>query len=237
MENRVIIATFDDQNAAFEAAQDVQDLERSGAIKVKRGAIATKDANGNLTIPDVKYVGTSWGLLGGGAIGALLGLLLGPAGAAGALGGAAAGLMVGAAGDALSDGFRDDREDELLHNAISGIEPGQTVLLAELDEESTEPVDTALTRRGGRVFRTNREAAGKVEQVRQKIQRDLAARRAKTEQDIEKDEAQRAWENDTLRQHDMEMVHIMTTNQQSEYDVYAESRGPASTRPIDDRLP
>jgi hypothetical protein len=35
----------------------------------------------------------------------------------------------------------------------------------------------------------------------------------------------------------MEMVHIMTTNQQSEYDVYAESRGPASTRPIDDRLP
>jgi uncharacterized membrane protein len=237
MESRVIVATFDSQNAAFEAAQDVQDLERSGVIKIKRGAILTKDADGTLTIPDAKYVGTSWGLFGGGAIGALLGLLLGPAGAAGAVAGATVGLTVGAAGDALSDAVSNDRDDQFLQDAISGIEPGQTVLLAELDEESTEPVDSAVTSRGGTVVRTNLEVTGKVAQVRRRVQRDLAARRAKIQSDFEADQAQMSWENDTLKDNDIKVGTLMTINQQSEYDVYAESRGPASTRPVDDRLP
>ena len=43
MENRIIVAVFDNQNVAFEAAQDVRDLERSGVIKIKRGTILTKD--------------------------------------------------------------------------------------------------------------------------------------------------------------------------------------------------
>ena len=51
MENRIIVAVFDNQNGAFEAAQDVRDLERSGVIKIKRGTILTKDANGTLTAP------------------------------------------------------------------------------------------------------------------------------------------------------------------------------------------
>lgn len=247
MENRVIVAAFDNQDAAFEAAQDAQDLERSGVIKIKRGAILTRDANGNLTIPDSKYGSSSWGTLGGGVIGTLIGSLkaslLGPAGAgvAGALGGAAAGLTVGAAGDALSDDIRDDQIDASLQDAISAIEPGQTVLLAELEEGSTESIAAALTPRGGRVFRTNLEVTSKVEQVRRRVQREVAARRAKIdakiEHDIEADEEQAAWENEILEENDIKVGRLMTINQQSEYNVYSESRGPASTRPVDDRLP
>jgi len=232
MEDQVIIATFDNQNAAFEAAQDVQGLERGGVIKIKRGAIVTKDADGNLTFPDVKDVGRSWGLLGGGVLGALLGLLFGPAGAAGALGGAAIGLTVGGAGDALSDAVSQEQDDQFLQGAISAIEPGQTVLLAELDEESTEQIDAAVTRRGGKVFRTGLEVTGGLAQVPQRVQRDLAARRARIEQNVEADEAQVAWENDTLKENDIKVDRLMTINQQSKYDVYANSQGPASTRPL-----
>lgn len=236
MESRVIVATFDDQNAAFEAAQDAQDLERSGAIKIKRGVILTKDASGTLTAPDAKYVDSYWGLFGGGVIGTLLGSLFGPAsaGADGSLGGATVGLTAGAAGNALSDSIRDDREDQFLHDAISGMEPGQTVLAAELDEGPTEPVDAAVTRRGGRLFRANTEANTKVEQVRRRVRHDLTAQRAKIEHDIEADEEQMAWENDTLKENDTKVVDLLTIDQQSKYDVYANSQGPASTRPVDE---
>jgi len=245
MENRIIVATFDNEDAAFETAQDAQDLERSGVIKIKRGAILTKDANGILTAPDTRNVGRSWGPFGEEIIGALPGalraLLPAPggvsAGAPGALGGATGGLTVGAAGDALPDTLGHEPEDQFLHDAISGIEPGQTVLVAELEEDSTDPIDTAVTRRGGRLFRTNLEVTGKVEQVRRRVQRGLTAVREKIEHDIEANEAQMAWENDTLIESDIKVGRLMTINQQSEYDVYANLQGPASTRPVDDRLP
>jgi uncharacterized membrane protein len=236
MNNRVIAATFDDQDAAFEAAQDAQDLDRRGVIKIKRGAILARDVDGTLTIPDAKDLRGPWGLLGGGVIGALLGLLFGPAGAgaAGALSGAAAGLTAGAAGEALSDGVQDDRENQLIHDAIAGIEAGQTVLLAELDEGSTEPLDTAITRRGGRLFRTEGKPAGKLEQLRQRVRSDLAARRARIEHDIEANEEQMAWENDALKENDIKVFDLMTAGQRSRYDVYANSQGPSSTRPVDE---
>src|SRR4029450_6959244 len=88
MANRVIVAVFGTQNQAYDAAARMQGLDDDGIITLKRGAIATKDANGNLTIPDSKNVGSAWGLLGGGLIGGLLGAMLGPVGVAG--GGAAA---------------------------------------------------------------------------------------------------------------------------------------------------
>ena len=49
------------------------------------------------------------------------------------------------------------------------------MLLAELDEEdeeSADRIDAAVTRRGGRVFRTSREVS-KVEEVRHHVERKL----------------------------------------------------------------
>ena len=37
-----------------------------------------------------------------------------------------------------------------------------------------------------------------------------------------------------LKEGDIGIARIMTINQQSEYDVYANSQGPASTRPHDE---
>jgi hypothetical protein len=88
-----------------------------------------------------------------------------------------------------------------------------------------------------RLEETRREVSSKVNQVRQRIQHNLAALSAKIESTIETDEEQRDWEHDSLKEGDIEMVEIMTVDQRSKYDVYARSQGPSSTRPVDDRIP
>src|SRR4051812_20189088 len=97
MADRAVVAVFDTQNQAYDAAADLQRLNSDAMIELKRGAIATKDAKGNLTIADSRGVGVPWGMLGGGVIGGLLGLLLGPAGvpAGAAAAAAAAGAALG----------------------------------------------------------------------------------------------------------------------------------------------
>ena len=160
MADRVVVAVFAIQNQAYDAAKRVQDLDQDGTIELKRGAIASKDAKGNLTIPDTKDVGKPWGLLGGGIIGGLLGLLLGPVGAAasavgtaaatGATLGAATGVAVGGTVDLAEFGLDEDFVDSV----STQLEPGETALIAEVNEGSTEPIDQIVARYGGRVYRT-----------------------------------------------------------------------------------
>ena len=160
MANRVIVAVFGTQNQAYDAAARMQRLDEDGIIKVKRGAIATKDAKGNLTIPDSKHVGSAWGLLGGGLIGGLLGAMLGPVGvaagaaasaavataAAGAVGGSAVGAVIDLTELGLREDFIDDVSTQLY--------PGETALIVEVEEGSTEPTDRAVSQYGGRIYRS-----------------------------------------------------------------------------------
>ena len=164
MANRVIVALFGTQNQAYDAAARMQRLNDDGIIKLKRGAIATKDAKGNLTIPDSKHVGSAWGLLGGGLIGGLLGAMLGPVGvaagaaagaaasaaAAGAVVGAATGGTLGAVGDLTELGLNEDFIDDV----TTQLNPGDTALIVEVDEGSTEPTDQVVSQYSGRVYRS-----------------------------------------------------------------------------------
>ena len=160
MADRAVIAVFDTQNQAYGAAAELQRLADDGGITIKRGAIVTKDAKGNLTIPDSRDVGAPWGLLGGGLMGGLLGALLGPAGAAaapragtaavaGAAVGGAAGATLGGSADLLALGV----DQAFIDDVSAGLDPGHTALIAEVDEGSTEPVDGAVRRHQGRVHR------------------------------------------------------------------------------------
>jgi uncharacterized membrane protein len=160
MANRVIVAVFDTQNQAYDAAARMQRLDDDGIIKLKRGAIATKDAKGNLMIPDSKHVGSAWGLLGGGLIGGLLGAMLGPVGvaagaaasaaAAGAAVGATTGGALGAVGDLTVLGLNEDFIDDV----TTQLNPGDTALIVEVDEGSTEPTDRVVSQYGGRIYRS-----------------------------------------------------------------------------------
>ena len=160
MADRVIVAVFETQDQAYDAAGRMQRLDDDGIIKLKRGAIATKDAKGNLTIPDSKQVGSAWGLLGGGLIGGLLGAMLGPVGvaagaaasaaAAGAAVGAATGGTLGALGDLTEFGLNEDFIDDV----TTQLNPGDTALIVEVDEGSTESTDRAVSMYGGRIYRS-----------------------------------------------------------------------------------
>ena len=160
MADRVIVAVFTTQNHAYDAARQMQNLDEDEIVRIKRGAIATKDDKGNLAIPDSKGVGTAWGLLGGGLIGGLLGAMLGPVGvaagaaasaaAAGAVLGATSGGTVGALVDLGMFGMSEDFIDDV----STQLNPGETALIAEVEEDSTESIDQIVALYGGRVYRS-----------------------------------------------------------------------------------
>ena len=164
MANRVIVAVFQTQNQAYDAAAAMQRLDDNGRIELKRGAIATKDAKGNLTIPDTKHVGSAWGLLGGGLIGAVLGAMLGPAAvaagatasvaASAATAGAAMGTVGGGAMGSLVDLSEFGLSTEFIDEVTTQLYPGDTALIVEVSEGSTEPTDRIVSQYGGRTYRS-----------------------------------------------------------------------------------
>ncbi len=160
MANRVIVAVFGTQNQAYDAAARMQRLDDDGIIKLKRGAIATKDTKGNLTIPDSKHMGSAWGLLGGGLIGGLLGVMLGPVGvaagaaASAAAAGAAAGAVTGGAMGAVVDLADLGLNEDFIDDVTTQLSPGDTALIVEVDEGSTEPTDRVVSQYGGRIYRS-----------------------------------------------------------------------------------
>jgi uncharacterized membrane protein len=165
MADRAVVAVFDTQNQAYDAAADLQKLYNDAVIDIKRGAIVTKDEKGNLTIADSKDMGVPWGMLGGSVIGGLLGLMLGPAGLpAGAAAGAAAtaaatGAAVGMSSGVVAGGAADlvglGMDDDFVSDVGSKMDPGKSALIVEVDEGSTEPIDSAVARRNGKVYRSD----------------------------------------------------------------------------------
>lgn len=160
MARDVIIAIFDNRNQAYNAARDIDKLDES-VIHVGSGAIVEKDVLGNVTRLDDEGLASPWGTIGGVTagtlLGALIGTLAGPAGtmtgaqvgaAAAATGGVLGGTM-GATVDIVDTGLKQDFVD-----AVTGrLLPGHTALVAEVDEDSTQPVDEAVWRHGGVIFR------------------------------------------------------------------------------------
>ena len=159
MARDVIIAAFDTRNRAYDAAVEI---DRVG--DVKSGAILEKDVLGNVSVLDTERLPTAWGLggtAGGALIGALVGVLAGPGAAAvGTAAGAAAatsGAAVGAAGGGLTGGTADlvnwGLKADYMDVAATYLAPGKTAVVAEVEELSTAPIDDAVRRHGGIVYR------------------------------------------------------------------------------------
>jgi uncharacterized membrane protein len=147
MARRAVTAVFHDQNDAYDVAREIKNL-KNDQVKVKQAALVTKDSKGNLRVPDTKGDEVPWGTIGGPIVGGLIGLIAGPAGAAI---GAGAGLAAGWTGDLVRLGM-----DEDTVNAIgSEINPGDSAIVAEIDEGSTEPIDSIVANHGGVIYRTS----------------------------------------------------------------------------------
>ena len=159
MDNYVAVV-FDSDDEAFEGLHALWNLDDSSEITVHGAAVIHRDAYGHI---DVATKQTNPGLrtaLGVG-IGALLGALAGPIGAAAgasvavgsAVGiGAAAGGVVGLTADAV----KSDEHDEAAFESRFVMRDGQAAVIAEISEDWTTPVDTAMHRLGGTVFRRDK---------------------------------------------------------------------------------
>lgn len=150
MADRIIVATFDSTNAAYETARAMKDLKQAGTsstadFKLKTGVMIEKDDRGNVSLLEGKerpLLGTAVGTTAG----LLIGLLGGAPGAAlGATLGATTGLSTDALMAALDTRFVEDVQRDLL--------PGMTAIIVEANEGSTRAVDDLVAQHGGHVHR------------------------------------------------------------------------------------
>jgi uncharacterized membrane protein len=147
MSDQIIVATFNNTNAAYDAAAAMKALKEKGItdFKAKAGVLVKKDDRGNLSLLESKER-PLWGTGIGTAAGALIGLI---AGAPGAALGAALGATSGLTGDAVMSALDSDFVDTVTKE----LRPGMTALIVEADEKSTRPVDDIVKVAGGHVYR------------------------------------------------------------------------------------
>ena len=147
MADTIIVATFDNSNAAYDAASALKKLkdEKIVDFKPQAGVMVKKDELGNLSLLESKDR-FLWGTAVGTTTGALIGLL---AGAPGAALGAALGATTGLSGDAVMAGL----DTDFVNSVTSEMRPGMTAIIVEADEKSTRPVDDIVAQGGGHVRR------------------------------------------------------------------------------------
>jgi len=147
MTDRVIVATFNDSNSAYDAASAIKKLKATGSVdfKLKTGVMIAKDKLGNVQVLEEKDR-VPWGTGVGTISGALIGLI---GGAPGAAVGAAIGATAGLTGDAVMASLDSDFVDSV----TTEMKPGMTALVVEADEKSTRPIDDIVALKGGHVYR------------------------------------------------------------------------------------
>jgi uncharacterized membrane protein len=143
--NKMIVAVFDREAAAFEGLSALKDLHRAADISLYSSAVIAKNSAGKVEVKqaaDAGPAGTAVGLF----TGSLVGILGGPVGmAVGASLGGLAGLVFDATKSGVDVTFLDD--------VTKTLTAGKMAVVAEIDESWTTPVDTRLHGLGAVVFR------------------------------------------------------------------------------------
>jgi len=201
--NKMLVAVFDTEAAAFEGLRALRDLHRDGDITLYATAVMVKDEAGKITVKqeaDDGPVGTAVGLL----TGSLIGILGGPAGlAVGASLGGLTGFLADLDRSGIAATFLDDVSNTLTN--------GKAAVLAEVEEGWTTPVDAQVHKLGGTVFRRLRS-----EVVEDQLVRESAAFEADLN-GLEDDLKRAAAESRAAIQKDIEQVkkQIKTTQEQA----------------------
>jgi uncharacterized membrane protein len=142
----VVVVNFPEESKAYEALTSVRELDSQGQVEMRAAAVVARDANGGVVVKDQIGDDGLEGTATGGILGLLIGILGGPLGI---LIGGATGLLIGSLFD-----LEDSEESESVLGEIStSIHAGRTALLAEVQEQSHEVLDAAMSRLDGEVLR------------------------------------------------------------------------------------
>jgi uncharacterized membrane protein len=142
----VIAVSFAENSAAYEAFSKLKELDRQEQISLGGAAIVEREENGQLITRDQVEDPRLSATATGGLVGLVIGILGGPFGV---LIGAATGLLIGSLFD-LEDAAD---EGSVLATISNTVNPGKTVVIAELSEQGDEVVDSAMAGLGGSVLR------------------------------------------------------------------------------------
>lgn len=123
MQVQVVLAKFDDEEAANAAMDDLKLARKAAKLDFDDSAVIMVDADGTLHIKDAADVSTGKGAGRGALFGGVIGLLAGPAGA---VLGASAGAVVGGMLNRGDEGFRNER----LETLGKKLAPGSSAIVA-----------------------------------------------------------------------------------------------------------
>jgi uncharacterized membrane protein len=143
--DKVLVAVFDTEQAAFEGVSALKELHRDGDITLYASSVIVKDADGVASIrksADHGPVGTVTGIVAGG----LVGLLGGPVGVA-------VGAYVGGFGGLMFDLFNAGVGIDFVDEVGASLTPGKAAVVADIDETWVAPVETRLGALGATTFR------------------------------------------------------------------------------------
>jgi uncharacterized membrane protein len=206
--NKMLVAVFSTERAAYEGLGALKDLHYKGDITLYATAVIAKDASGALSMKessDEGPVGTALGLL----TGSVVGLLGGPVGV---VVGASLGTVTGLIYDMVQSGINLDFLDDVSQALI----PGKTAVLAEVDETWETPVDTKLGSLGALIFRRGRSGV-----VEDQMVRDAAALNAELDQ-LEDELEHAAAENRAAVQQKIDALRKKQAAQRAEIEARME---------------
>jgi uncharacterized membrane protein len=137
----LIVAAFQDEEAAAEALKALKQARREKLIRIQDAAVLRKDEKGKVHIRETADMGGGKGAALGGVAGAAIGLLAGPA----LLVPAAVGALVGGLSAKLRDsGFSNKR----LQTLGESLKPGSSAIVAVVEHTWVAAVEEAMAEAG-----------------------------------------------------------------------------------------
>ena len=148
-----IAVVFNSSGKAYEGLHALWLLDGSGDVTVHGTAVVHRDGWGQFSV-DTKETHPGLATAVGVGVGVLLGALAGPAGAAvGAAGGAAIGGATGGAIGLGADLIRADDRSQAGAEAAFVLGNGQSAVIADVTEYTTEWINDRMRELGGAVYR------------------------------------------------------------------------------------
>ena len=143
--DRILVVVFDNESKAYEGEKALQQLDGDGSISVYGHAVLVKNPDGTTMVRQSDDRGP-FGTLVGTLLGSLIGLLGGPTGFA--IGGA-----VGFVGGTAADLNKARIGDDFIVDVAKVLLPNRAAVVAEIEEDSTRPLDARMEAVGGTTFR------------------------------------------------------------------------------------
>jgi uncharacterized membrane protein len=142
---RMLVVVVDNTDKAYEGATALERLSEESTVGLHDSVVVTKNSDGTIAVVRT-YETDPEATMGGTAVGSMIGVLGGPVGLAV---GAASGFVIGAATDIVRARVGRD----FVKDVADALVPGKTALVAEIDEDDTDPVDARMQPLGGTIFR------------------------------------------------------------------------------------